>query len=239
MKRKVVCTRRNQRNRNKLRLDGVNSRAPIVAAFWYVMGGHLLVRNFKLSLFAAAALSLGLVACSPENPAAEATITTPETTETAAAATPDDGTKNFVEKAALSDMFEIEASKIALERSKVQPVKDFAQMMVDMHGATTAELGPLASAAGVAPPTALDNDHTAKLDELKNAKVEDFDDKYIDQQTEAHENALNLMKDYANNGKDTGIQAFAAKTAPAVDQHLLAVKALDKSPADDVTKKTN
>jgi putative membrane protein len=202
------------------------------------MGGRRLVRNFKLSLFAAAALSLGLVACSPENPASEAT-TTPATTETAAAPTPDDGTKNFVEKAAISDMFEIEASKIALERSKVQPVKDFAQMMIDMHGATSAELGPLATAAGVSPPTALDNDHVAKLDELKNAKVEDFDDKYIDQQTAAHEGALNLMKDYANNGKDTAIQAFAAKTAPAVDDHLMKVKALDKSPADDVTKKTN
>ena len=209
-----------------------------MAAFSYVMGGRLLVRNFKLSLFAAAALSLGLVACSPENPASEAT-TTPAATETAATPAPDDGTKNFVEKAAIGDMFEIEASKLALERSKVQPVKDFAQMMIDAHTATSAELGPLASAASVAPPTALDNDHTAKLDDLKNAKVEDFDDKYIDQQTEAHENALNLMKDYAANGKDTGIQAFAAKTAPAVDQHLQAVKALDKSPADDVTKKTN
>ena len=194
-------------------------------------------RKLYLSLFAATAVSFGLAACAPENPNAEAT-TTPTTTEgTATPAEADGGTKSFVEKAAISDMFEIEASKIALERSKVQPVKDFAQMMIDMHGATTAELGPLASAAGVSPPTALDNDHVAKLDELKNASLQDFDDKYIDQQTAAHSAALDLMKDYANNGKDTAIQAFAAKTAPAVDAHLLAVKALDKSPADDVTKK--
>jgi hypothetical protein len=31
--------------------------------------------------------------------------------------------------------------------------------------------------------------------------------------------------------------AFAAKTAPVVDEHLTKVKALDKGPADDVTKK--
>lgn len=195
--------------------------------------------NLRLKLFATAALSLGLIACSPENPASEATTTT--TPETAAAPAdagmPDDGTKNFVEKAALSDMFEIEAGKIALARSKVQPVKDFAQMMIDMHGATTAELGPLATKAGINPPSGLDNDHTTKLDELTKASVADFDDKYIDQQTEAHENALNLMKDYANNGKNVEIQAFAAKTAPTVDAHLVKVKALDKSPADDVTKK--
>jgi len=190
-------------------------------------------------LLAASALALGFAACSPENPASEATSTGEvalDNNTTVDTAQVDDGVKNFVEKVALSDMYEIEASKIALERSKVQPVKDYAQMMIDAHTATTAELTPLASAASVAPPSALDNDHTAKLEDLRNASVEDFDDKYIDQQTDAHENALNLLKDFAMNGKDAGLHAFAAKTALAVDAHLQQVKALDKSPADDVTK---
>lgn len=190
-------------------------------------------------LLAASALALGFAACSPENPASEATSTGEvalDNNTTVDTAQVDDGVKNFVEKVALSDMYEIEASKIALERSKVQPVKDYAQMMIDAHTATTAELTPLASAASVAPPSALDNDHTAKLEDLRNASIEDFDDKYIDQQTDAHENALNLLKDFAMNGKDAGLQAFAAKTALAVDAHLQQVKALDKSPADDMTK---
>jgi putative membrane protein len=190
-------------------------------------------------LLAASALALGFAACSPENPASEATSTGEvalDNNTTVDTAQVDDGVKNFVEKVALSDMYEIEASKIALERSKVQPVKDYAQMMIDAHTATTAELTPLASAASVASPSALDNDHTAKLEDLRNASIEDFDDKYIDQQTDAHENALNLLKDFAMNGKDAGLQAFAAKTALAVDAHLQQVKALDKSPADDMTK---
>ena len=190
-------------------------------------------------LLAASALALGMAACAPENPAAEATSTGEVAVDgntTVDTANVDDGVKNFVEKIALSDMYEIEASKIALERSKVQPVKDYAQMMIDAHTATTAELMPLAANASVAPPTALDNDRMGKLDELRNASVEDFDDKYIDQQTDAHENALNTLKDFAMNGKDAGLQGFASKTAPAVDAHLQQVKALDKSPADDVTK---
>jgi putative membrane protein len=197
----------------------------------------------KTALLGCSVLALGLAACSPKNPDTQATTTTPAPAPTTDAATPastpatpDDKTRNFVEKAALTDMFEIEAAKIAQERSKVQPVKDFAQMMIDDHTATTAELGPLASAAGVMPPTALDDDHMKKLDELRNAKAEDFDDKYIDQQTDAHSAALDLMKDYAANGKDPGIQAFASKVALKVDEHLQKVKALDKSPADDVTK---
>ncbi len=190
-------------------------------------------------LLAASAMALGFAACSPENPASEATSTGEvalDENTTVDTANVDEGVKNFVEKVAISDMFEIEASKIALERSQVKAVKDFAQMMIDAHTATTSELMPLASAAMVAPPTALDNDHAGKLDELRNASVADFDDKYIDQQTDAHENALNLLKDFADSGKDAGLQGFAAKTAPAVQAHLDQVKALDKSPADDVTK---
>ena len=192
----------------------------------------------KLStLLAASVMAVATVACSgPENPAAEAVPTeTPMagSTETAAV---DAGTTDFVEKASQSNMFEIEASKLALERSKVQPVKDFAKMLVDAHTTALGELQTLSSTAMVTPPTALNNDMTAKLEALRNAKVEDFDDVYIDQQTEVHENSLNLVKDYAINGKDAGLAAFAAKMAPTVDAHLTTVKALDKSPADDVTK---
>jgi len=191
-------------------------------------------------LLAASVLALGFAACSPENPASEAVPTETAmdgtTTETAGV---DQGVTDFVQKAALSDMFEIESSKLALERSQVQAVKDFAQKMIDAHTATSNELKSLASAAMVTPPPALDNDHSGKLDALRNASAEDFDDIYIDQQTAAHENALNLMRDFASNGKDAGLQAFAQKTAPAIEMHLTEVKALDDSDADDQTKSTS
>lgn len=194
----------------------------------------------KVPLFvAASALALGLVACGPENPESEArnatevalddntTVTTEEV---------DSGVINFVEKASLSDMYEIEASKIALERSKVQAVKDYAQAMIDAHTASSTELKPLAAGALVTPPTELDNHFMGQLDQLRNASVEDFDDNYIDQQTEAHENTLSLMRDFSENGKDAGLQAFAQKMAPIVEGHLTQIKALDDSPADDITQ---
>jgi putative membrane protein len=189
-------------------------------------------------LLAASVLTLGIAACSgPENTASQATTSDTAalngtTTDTAV----DANVTRFVEKASLANMYEIEAGKIALERSKVQAVKDFAQTMVEGHGAGLAELTSLSTAAMVTPPSALDNDHMGKLDALRKASVEDFDNVYIDQQTEAHENTLNLMRDFAFNGEDAGLQSFASKTIPAVEEHLAAVRALDDSRADDVTK---
>lgn len=188
-------------------------------------------------LLAASVMTLGFAACAPENPAAEAVPheVSPDGTMVETASV-DPAVTNFIEKASISNMFEIESAKLALERTQVQAVKDFAQSMLDTHNASLEELKSLSTAASVSPPMAMDNDHTGKLDALRNASVEDFDDVYIDQQTEVHENALNLLKDYASNGKEPGLQAFAMKTAPTVEAHLTQVRALDKSPADDITK---
>lgn len=185
-------------------------------------------------LFAASVIALGLAACGGPEPAASNAVPT----ETAADATPavDQATVDFVQKASLANMFEIEASKLALERSQVKEVKDFAQMLVDAHTASLAELTSLSSSAMVTAPTVLDNHFNDQLTKLRDAKVEDFDDVYIDQQTEVHENSRDNLKSYSENGVDAGLRAFAAKTVPAVETHLETVRALDKSPADDITK---
>ena len=201
------------------------------------------MRPFLISLLASSAVAIALAGCAPKNPDATATVTTPQSAVTptgavapAAASVVDDKTKSFVEKAAITDMFEVEAGKIALTRSKVGPIKAFAQMMIDDHSATTKNLEPLATAAGVVPPSALDNDHLSKLDDLQKIKDADFDKKYLDQQESAHSDALNLMKDYAQNGKNPGIQAFAIKVSGKVEEHLQKAKALQKSGLATITK---
>lgn len=194
----------------------------------------------KIPLFlAASALALGLVACGPSNPAAEAhnaTEVAVDENSTVATTEVDAGVINFVEKATLSNMFEIESAKLALERSKVQPIKDYAQAILDAHTASSSELAPLASAALVTAPTQLDSGFQSQLKQLQDASVEDFDDRYLDQQTEVHENTASLLKDFSANGKDAQLQAFALKMLPIVEAHLTQAKALDDSPADDVTK---
>jgi putative membrane protein len=198
------------------------------------------VTHAKISLFlAASALALGLVACGPSNPAAEAhnaTEVAVDENSTVATTEVDAGVINFVEKATLSNMFEIESAKLALERSKVQPIKDYAQAILDTHTASASELAPLSSAALVTQPTQLDSGFQSQLKQLQEASVEDFDDRYLDQQTEVHENTASLLKDFSANGKDAQLQAFALKMLPIVEAHLTQAKALDDSPADDVTK---
>lgn len=201
------------------------------------------------SLILSSVALLTLAACgNSENVATEAeTATGDATIETATAAQPgampamgdpaaDPNTPaGYAMTAALSDMYEIESSRLALEKSNSAEVKQFAQMMVDGHTQTTAELKSALAAAGVSmtPPATLDARRQAMVDELRGIEAAAFDTAYLDQQTRAHEEALNLHQGFAQSGDSAPLKAFAAKTAPIVQGHLDTVKRLDESGADE------
>ena len=97
----------------------------------------------------------------------------------------------FVTNAAISDMYEIEAGKIASEKAKSPAVKEFAAMMIKDHTATSAKLkSTLASAnVQVTLPADLDDRRRGLIENLRSASAADFDKVYLDQQTAAHNEA--------------------------------------------------
>lgn len=136
-------------------------------------------------------------------------------------------TKGFATAAATSDMYEVAAGKIALERSQSADVKAFAQQMVDAHTKTTATLKPLLP-AGVTPPAHVDNRRQGMLDNLRGASGNDFDHRYVTQQVAAHKEADILMRGYAKDGDNAAIKTFAADTDKAVKMHLSMAEGLAK-----------
>ena len=90
-------------------------------------------------------------------------------------------TKGFVTAAATSDMYEITAGKIALQRAQSPAVKEFAQKMVDAHTETTAKLKSILASNNidVVPPVHVDYRRQGMLDDLRGAKAQDFDHRYI------------------------------------------------------------
>jgi putative membrane protein len=146
--------------------------------------------NRHIMFGAAAIAALSLAACGQKadetkgaaTPAEQAA--TPDANPAATVPTPSDETKAdvFAAKAADSDMFEIEAAKLAATRSTNPAVKKFAAMMEKAHTATSAELKSAIAASGVAItlPTALSEDAQGKLDDLTKADAKDFDKKYAD-----------------------------------------------------------
>ena len=131
-------------------------------------------------------------------------------------------TKGFVTAAAISDMYEVTAGKIAVQRAQSPEVKEFAEKMIKAHTMTTDKLkGIIASnKIAVAPPMHVDDRRQGMLDDLRGAKAADFDHRYITQQVAAHKEANILMRGYAKDGDNAAIKDFAANTDQAVKMHL-------------------
>jgi putative membrane protein len=131
-------------------------------------------------------------------------------------------TRDYVQKAAMGDLYEVEASKTALARTKSDDVKKFAQEMVDAHTRSSDDLKARLARAGliVELPTMLDAEHQKKLDDLKAASAQTFDARYAAQQKEAHDQALMLHRDYAMRGPVADLKAFAADIVPKIEMHV-------------------
>jgi putative membrane protein len=135
-------------------------------------------------------------------------------------------TTDYVGNAATSDMYEIEAGRIAAQKARDQRVKNFGQMMASDHGNNSAKL-KAALPPGVTPPARLDAEHDAKLTQLRNAPAgAGFDRLYMQQQVAAHEQALAMHQNYARNGDVASLREVASGAVPVVEGHLRQARSL-------------
>lgn len=140
-------------------------------------------------------------------------------------------TADFVKEVAISDMFEIESSKLAEQKGNAQE-KSFAKQMVTDHTKTSTELKGLVGGGKVQAtlPTSLDSSHQSKLDKLKDSNGKDFSSNYESYQVSAHEDAISLFERYAKGGDNAELKDWAGKTVPALRHHLEMAKELGKAP---------
>jgi putative membrane protein len=129
--------------------------------------------------------------------------------------------EQFVQKAAVSNRFEIDSSQAALKAAESEDVKAFAQKMVDDHTKAGEELKSAVDEAGaeIEIPNALDQEHEDKLAQLKAATGTEFDQQYVAMQTQAHDQAVELFSAYAEGGDNDALKAFAANTLPTLEEH--------------------
>jgi putative membrane protein len=167
-----------------------------------------------------AAAAAASAAGSAMSSAGDANASAAQASVSAAAATAT--TPDFVDAAASTDMFEIQAARLAEKRSKNPDVKAFAAMMIHDHTQSTAALKAAIKATGatLSLPTDLPADKKSKLDELTSAAPADFDKAYMQSQVLAHQDALTIMKAYGANGDSPQIKDFANQTATVVQMHL-------------------
>ena len=138
-------------------------------------------------------------------------------------------TADFVKEAAISDMFEIDSSKLAQDKGNASE-KSFASQMITDHTKTTTELKGLVSSGKVKAdlPSALDSSHQSKLDKLRGESGKDFSSDYDSDQLSGHKDAVSLFERYAKGGDNADLKDWAGKTLPTLRHHLEMAESLKK-----------
>lgn len=115
--------------------------------------------------------------------------------QTPPAATGAPSAEDFVNKVAISDMFEIQSSQAALAKQPDADTKPFAEKMVKDHQKTSSELQALVGQGMVklTLPKAMDAEHQKMLNELTAKNGKDFDQSYDQIQVKAHRDAVALL----------------------------------------------
>lgn len=139
---------------------------------------------------------------------------------------------DFVEKAAISDRYEIAAAQVALERSQTRAIRDVAQVMIEDHQTNTQRLkAAMARSQKVQTgdvPHGLDSRRANMIEHLREAPADKFDETYVDQQKLAHEEAVSLMQKYRDDGDCPELRNFAEASARVVEGHLDRMKQLQR-----------
>ncbi|HVM37194.1 MAG TPA: DUF4142 domain-containing protein [Sphingomicrobium sp.] len=133
----------------------------------------------------------------------------------------------YMQMAHSSDMFEIESSRMALQMSRSQPVRAFAQMMINDHSRMMDEMMRMMPAMGMQMSSmGMMPHHMAMMQRLRGATGAGFDAMYKREQMMGHGEALMMHRTYAASGDNPQMRAMAARAVPMVERHLAAARAL-------------
>jgi putative membrane protein len=152
--------------------------------------------------------------------------TTGSTGGTVSALSPSD--KEFVMKAAMGGMAEVQMGQMAAAKGANADVKAFGQRMVTDHGKANEELKQYATVKGLALPTEIGEEHKEAADHLSGLSGKEFDKAYMEHMVEDHKKDVAEFEKNSTGATDPDLKAWAAKTLPTLQDHLKQAEATQK-----------
>jgi len=136
---------------------------------------------------------------------------------------------DFVSSAASAGALEVEASRVALEKTKTPTVRAFAQKVVDERAKIGTELRALTVAKSVGNLGAMSPKDGDQLRRLKELQGREFDREYVAQiGVAAHQDAVGAFQKAADSASDNQVKTFAQAKLPVLRDHLKDAQQLAK-----------
>ncbi len=134
--------------------------------------------------------------------------------------------KQFMKKAAVGGMAEVELGQLATEKAANDDVKKFGQRMVDDHSKANDQLKQVAANEGVDLPQQLSAKDKALKARLSKLSGESFDKAYMTAMVKDHTKDVADFRRESENGQDPEVRNFAKETLPTLESHLTEAKSV-------------
>lgn len=128
----------------------------------------------------------------------------------------------YVTAIAASDLFEVQSGQLAQQKGQSDRVKSLGAMLVDEHTKSSNELKAVLAQSNppVSPPTALPPDMQARLQALQGVSGEQFDQRWLAEQTAAHQQALANVNGFLAQAEPGPLKDHASKATGVIQKHL-------------------
>ena len=137
--------------------------------------------------------------------------------------------------AVTADTVDIDAGKLAAEKSSNPKVKQFAQMMVTDHTSVNKKATALAKKLKLTPEESdtsrsLKSDGDKTLEKLRGLSGAEFDKAYVDNEVAYHEAVIKVVTDtLVPNTKNAELKKLLESAGPVFNSHLTHAKELQTS----------
>jgi putative membrane protein len=148
--------------------------------------------------------------------------------------------KDFATDVAQAGLMEVMLGELAASNAESQDVKNLGKHMVTDHTNANKELMTLASKKNITLPSGLSKEGQMHYDKLSKKKGNDFDKAYSEMMVKDHEKVIDKFKKESEKGEDADLKAWATKTLPTLEHHLMMAKDTDSKinkKADNKTTK--
>ena len=189
---------------------------------------HRWRRKLPLLLTGVLALALNASPVRAQAPAADAPATSPATPVTTATPSVNNDDRDIMQDLAHAHHAELESARLALEKSKSERVRQFAQQMIDDHTQAQIDLQQLAQLKGVKLPQEANLAHKALSTAMRLLSADAFNRQYMTRMgINDNERTVELLQNGQKNVKDTDLRTLLERQLAMAETHLMVARKLN------------
>jgi len=128
--------------------------------------------------------------------------------------------QNFMMKAAQANLAEIDAARIALEKSDNNDVKDYANMIKNDHTNALEDLADLMKDKNVQQPKTIASDTQQDINRMSNLSGGEFDREFVNMMVSDHQKTIELFRDQQSSAQNRDVRKYVEDMLPKLELHL-------------------